>query len=354
MIKLLIVDDSAFMRMVIKKMVSVDANIKVVGEAKNGELAVKMAQELRPSIITMDVEMPVMDGVSAVGQIMDTMPCPIIMVSSLTTEGASATLDALAKGAVDVIAKSSSFVQLDIVKIEQELLSKIRHWTNGLFFLQRSQQLLQNRRHTSTSPSLQASPAPKVRKPTGVPDLIVIGVSTGGPKVIPELLKSIEKIRCPIVIAQHMPAFFTASFAEYLNSLGEFEAREGEDGMQLKPGCVVVAPGSQNSRVRRKLDGSLTLEVRAGPKSLLSPSVDILFYSAVEAAVNPVAVILTGMGQDGMEGCQRFAEKGFPVLVQEPSSCVVDGMTTSVIEAGAASEVKSILQIGNRLSSWAV
>ncbi len=347
MIKLLVVDDSAFMRMAIAKMLQNDPQIEVVGEANNGEVAVQMAERLRPNVITMDVEMPVVNGLQAVQRIMKSVPCPIIMVSSLTTKSAEVTIKALEMGAVDFIAKSSSFVQLDIVKIEKELQEKIYYWAKHPLH----QHLARTKRRPPLR-SIQPVSIQNKRKPAMAVDFVVIGVSTGGPRTILELLQCMGQLSCPVVIAQHMPKEFTPGFAEHLASATGLDVVEGYHGMALSPGQVVIAPGGVDSQVRRPFENHFALDVRKHDQSPIHPSADLLFQSSARICESPVAVVLTGMGDDGSKGAVDFAQRNYPVLVQEPETCVVDGMPGSAITAGVVSEVLEVSQIALQLKRW--
>ncbi|TAN48669.1 MAG: chemotaxis-specific protein-glutamate methyltransferase CheB [Methylococcaceae bacterium] len=342
MIKLLIVDDSAFIRIVIRKLIEQDPKIQLVGEARNGIEAVNMAEALRPDVITMDVTMPDMDGLTATREIMSRWPCPIIMLSSLTQEGAETTIEALAAGAVDFIPKNSAITSFDIVQVGQELLDKIRYWA-------------------STKKSRKHAPAPVAPKspqamaePQGEIGLVLLGVSTGGPAIIGNLLKQMGPLACPMVIAQHMPAVFTKSFAENLKRTTNLNVVEGEFGTMLQPGMVVVAPGGTDTLIREPFPGKLSISLKTKEEALIHPSVDVLFQSAMHLSVNPLAVVLTGMGRDGAQGALDLVKaKRCPVLAQEPATCVVDGMPRAVLENGAASESLTIEAIAARLAKWA-
>lgn len=344
--RVLIVDDSAFMRTAIRKMLQIDPDIEVVGEARNGQVALEMVEQLAPDVITMDVEMPEMDGLTATREIMRRTPTPIIMISSLTERGAATTLKALEYGAVDFISKQSSFVQLDIVQIGEELLGKVRHWARG-----------RGRRHAGAMPpatiSAAASAVLKKVVPQSPPRLIVIGVSTGGPAALPQMLAAMGRLTCPVVIAQHMPPLFTKSLAATLKGDSGLDVVEGEDAMPLLPGRIVIAPGGTDSVVREPLPGQLSLHHRLRPDLPIHPSVDLLFSSAAVLNGSIAAVVLTGMGCDGAKGARELAAKGAPVLVQEPTTCVVDGMPGATLAAGAASDVLSLADIGRRLKRWA-
>lgn len=350
MIKILITDDSGFMRIALRKMLEKEPDVKIVGEAANGAIAVKMAEELRPDIITMDLEMPEMNGFEAIQHIMQRFPTPIIVISSLTQAGVNETFRALELGAVDYISKSSSFVQLDIAHIEKELREKIRFWAKRsvpeVNYIRQDTPLVLH-----TMNQINPNTLRRVNAPNQV-DLVVVGVSTGGPRMLPEMLQHMGDLSCPVVIAQHMPAAFTASFAEHLQMQTGLKVVEGSHGMTLEPGVVVIAPGGTSSYLR--LSGNkFIIQVQQRIDAPVQPWVDLLFKSAIKVAKNPVAVILTGMGNDGTEGARDFAHKGLPVLVQEPSGCVVDGMPGSAIQAGVASEALSLERIGNKLARWA-
>lgn len=345
-IRLLVVDDSGFMRLAVRKMVADAPDIQVVAEARNGIAAVQMAQDLRPDVITMDIEMPDMDGMTATRAIMSQCPMPIIMLSSLTQQGAEATIEALSAGAVDFISKSSSFVQLDITQIDRELKEKIRYW---------------GRRPIIPLPGLRA-PAARAANAAALrscdrlarpPELVVIGVSTGGPRTLPGLLKVMGRLNCPVVVAQHMPSLFTSSFALHLRQDTGLDVREGATGLDLPPGSVTVLPGGQDGLIGRGIGGKHVLSIRSGDEAAIHPSADLLFESALRVADGAVAVLLTGMGSDGTRGARKFADRGLPVLVQEPGSCVVGGMPSSAIDAGAVSHILSIEDIARKLSEWA-
>ncbi|MBY0430738.1 MAG: response regulator, partial [Rhodospirillales bacterium] len=240
MIRVLVVDDSGFMRVAIRKMIETESDISVIGEARDGSAAIQLVKDLDPDIITMDVEMAGMDGITAARTIMQQCPRPIIMVSSITQTGASATVEALKAGAVDFISKSSSFVSLDIVKIEKELKEKIRVHARKAGVLGTRPAA---RPMAFATPSQNPVPRPAVlpaamtRTPS---DLVVIGVSTGGPRMLPDMLKAMGVPRQPVVVAQHMPPLFTKSFADHLTQDTGIPVFEGVDGCEAKPGTVLI------------------------------------------------------------------------------------------------------------------
>ena len=350
MIRLLISDDSAFMRIAIRKMVESHPDIQVVGEAKTGQMCVEMAKELRPDVITMDVEMPVMDGLEATRQIMAATPCPIIMLSSLTERNSVTTIRALELGAVDFIAKKSSFVQLDIVQIGADLVEKLRYWA-------KKKTRLSTMRGLGTASALPTSAAAPIRPPLRtVPNqqaagLVVLGISTGGPATLPHVLKSMGRLGCPMVVAQHMPPMFTSGFAAHLRSETGLDVVESTEQMELKPGMIVIAKGGTDVVIREPFPGKLMLYQKTDPNANIHPNADVLFRSAAATSCPVVAVVMTGMGSDGMLGAKDLvARKNAHVLAQDPDSCIVDGMPASTINAGLATAVLSPKDIGLRLS----
>ena len=350
MIKLLISDDSAFMRIAIRKMVEGHPDIQVVGEARTGLMCVEMAEQLKPDVITMDVEMPVMDGLEATRQIMTRCPCPIIMLSSLTERNSVTTIKALQLGAVDFIAKKSSFVQLDIVKIGDELVDKLRFWAK-----KRSRFAIGGLKPAASStPDITQPVYQRKTENQGVPGLIVLGISTGGPATLPVMLKSMGKLKCPLVVAQHMPPMFTSGFATHLRTETGLDVVESSDGMEAKPGMVIIIKGGTDIVIREPFPGRIMLYERTQADAPIHPNADVLFRSAASVSCATVAVVMTGMGSDGMKGAQELvARKGSAVLAQTPDSCIVDGMPSSVIEAGLATAVLAPAALGTRLARMA-
>jgi two-component system chemotaxis response regulator CheB len=350
MIRLLISDDSAFMRIAIRKMVESDPEIEVVGEAKTGQMCLEMAQTLRPDVITMDVEMPVMDGLEATRQIMATCPCPIIMLSSLTERNSVTTIRALELGAVDFIAKKSSFVQLDIVQIGQELIEKLRYWSRQRNRVGRLSTL--GKSATAAVPAAPpAGAALRSATAQAAPGLVVLGISTGGPATLPHVLKAMGRLPCPMVVAQNMPPMFTSGFATHLRNETGLNVVESTEAMELKPGMVVIVKGGTDVVVREPFPGKLMLYEKTDPQANIHPNANVLFRSAASASTPVVAVIMTGMGSDGMQGAKELVtRKNSAVLVQEPQTCIVDGMPSSAINAGLASAVLAPKELGLRLS----
>lgn len=337
-VTVLVVDDSGFMRMALRKMLERDNGIRVVGEATTGEEAVRLARVQRPDVVTMDVEMPGGGGIEATRLIMEQCPTSIIMVSSLTKAAAATTLKALACGAVDYIPKASSFVDLDIVAIEKELCRKIHYWA-------------ERRPLQKTLPVNKGGrpPALSGMQLRGAPDLLLIGASTGGPKILPQLFRDLPRLSCPVVIALHMPPVYTQSFAEHLAADSGHDVIEGSDGLLLKAGQVVVAPGGTDAHVQQS-GRAYCLRICRDEQYGIHPSVDALFSSAAQHARNPLAVVLTGMGEDGLHGGRELFKRELPLLAQSEESCLVYGMPRAVAEAGIASEVLGIAGMAQRIS----
>ncbi|PWC87816.1 regulator [Azospirillum sp. TSH100] len=347
-IRLLVVDDSNFVRIALRKMLEPAADIEIVGEARNGAEALRLSRKLKPHVVAMDLNMPIMDGIESVQAIAAEKGPPCIMVSNETSEGAAATIRALETGAVDFVCKNSSFITFDMASIERQLTEKVRHWG-------RWRMALTGERAVDPVPAAAPMPDPLPPPRSTLrgqrPDLVVIGVSTGGPVALVELLGTLGPLPCPLVVAQHMPASFTAGFAASLARSLNRLVGEGADGEMLDPAAVAILRGGSDWTVRRSASGRFTLHAADPAGAIYHPSADRLFRSAAETAESPVAVILTGMGDDGSAGSAAFAERRFPVLVQDPTTCAVDGMPRAAIRAGTATEVLPVASIARKLNA---
>ena len=345
MIKVLVVDDSGFMRMVLRKMLREHQDIEVIAEAANGREALKLAAEHEPDLITMDVEMPGLDGLETTRLLMERNPTPIIMVSALTKDAADTTIDALAAGAVDFVPKSSAAIELDVIAIQKALQEKIVYWAKHKKDCRRPQE----------DERAEVTPLAGVRRPSErrEVDLIIIGASTGGPRMLPELLRAMGKAPCPVVAAVHMPELYCKSFVEHLRDNTGLDVRLGSHMMPLEPGQVVIPCGGTDSTIQRALSNEYRLKVGPKTDTPLHPSIDVLLASAARNARAPVGVIMTGMGQDGLEGAREMARRDFPVLTQSKETCVVYGMPKAVVDAGLSSQALSVEGLARTLSSWA-
>lgn len=369
-VKVLVVDDSGFFRRRVSEILSADPNIQVVGTATNGKEAIDQALALKPDVITMDYEMPMMDGITAVRHIMQRCPTPVLMFSSLTHEGARVTLDALDAGAVDFLPKNFEDISRNPEKVKQLLCEKI-------LSISRS-----NRRaNTYSAPAPVAAPAPTpapssvssygssapVRPaPAPIParthapasssptpkrkayKLVAIGTSTGGPVALQRVLTQLPaNFPAPIVLIQHMPAAFTKAFAERLDKLCRISVKEAEDGDILRPGLALLAPGGKQMMI----DGRGAVKILPGDERLnYKPCVDITFGSAAKTYGDKVlAVVLTGMGADGREGARLLKQGGSAIWAQDEASCVIYGMPMAIVKAELADAVYGLDDIGKHL-----
>ncbi len=340
--RVLVVDDSAFMRRAVHTMVNSEPGLEVIATARNGKEGLELAGKLRPDVITLDIEMPEMDGLTALRRIMRECPTNVIMVSSLTTEGSVASLQALRLGAADVIAKDHSQVSLTVTNMRDELVRKIR--------------AIGARKHHH-KPDRKPTPAkPHARIPSLEGkrlDLIAIGSSTGGPPVLETIFAAIPPgFDTPIVVAQHMPELFTRSMAARLNDVCCLEVRHAEDGMTVERGCAYIAPGGQHTHVRKTRLAHWRLDVNDEPAdAVYRPSVDALLGSAAEAVgARALGIVLTGIGDDGCAGARELHGKGGVVLAQSQETCVVYGMPKAVTEAGVTQANLSPDELGGALA----
>lgn len=335
-IRVMIVEDSAFMRQFIANIISTDPGMEVVGAAKNGLEGVEKSRELKPDVITMDVEMPVMDGLSAVRKIMASNPTPIIMLSSVTTDGAEATLKALEYGAVDFLTKPSGSISLDLNKQKDEIIQKIRVASKA-----RVRPLLPE--ISKKPPAMQAKPVGQPRK---LQKIIAIGTSTGGPKALQEVVPLLARsIPAGVLIVQHMPKGFTKSLAHRLDQLSHIAVREAQDGDELVAGLALIAPGDYHM-VAQEAGGKVTVRLNQNP--LVSghrPSVDTMFTSVANLSIDKIGVILTGMGGDGSDGMVLIKENNGKTIAQNEESCIVFGMPKVAIEKKAVDKVVPLNQI---------
>lgn len=352
MINVVVVDDSAFMRKALSSMLEKDPEIRVVATARDGEEGLEMIRQHNPDVVTLDIEMPRMDGLTALRRIMMEMPRPVLMVSSLTTEGAEATLKALELGAVDFIPKQLSKVSLDIVRIEADLRDKVKEISRRRML--RSPRPMRPAVSTPTVSSFSASrpadteaparPAPVVRSGRPTRDIVAIGVSTGGPPAVQKVLSKLPAdFPASILIAQHMPAAFTGPFAKRLDGVCNITVKEAAPGDKLRPGMAFVAPGGMHIRLDPK-GGLSELFVTSEPAdALYKPSANVLMESVgICAGRRALGVILTGMGSDGMEGMKVLKQKGGRSIAQSDATCVVYGMPKAIVDAGLADEIVDI------------
>lgn len=344
-IQVLVVDDSSFMRKSLSTMLTSDPRITVAGMARNGEEAIQQVRTLKPDVVTMDVEMPGMNGIEAVRRIMAEHPVPIVMVSSLTTEGAGDTFQALEFGAVDYIPKQLDGVATNIVAIERELIAKIvaASQATGKLAIRRSSGPMA----PIVKPAGGALSAHSVSVTRGN-RIVAIGCSTGGPQALMEMLPNLPAdFPAAIVIVQHMPKTFTKPFAERMNQICPLEVKEAVDGEEVRAGLVLIAPGGLQFRVRKKTITTNIVSLSPNyEKHLHAPAADIMLQSvAALYGERGIGIILTGMGHDGLEGMKAMKASKGRTIVQDEKSCIVYGMPKAVVEAGCADKVVALPQI---------
>ncbi len=350
-IRVLVVDDSAFMRKAIENMLSGEQDIEIAGFGTNGEEAVELTAKLKPDVVTLDIEMPKMDGLTALEKIMRFTPTPVIMVSSLTQEGADTTLRALDAGAVDFIPKEKSYGSIGILKISNELKSKVRRFAGDKTILRRL------RPASVAAPVIKPAPAPVTARPasravSAGKKLVALGTSTGGPQSLQRVIPLLPAdLGVPVLIVQHMPASFTASLASRLNSLSKLTVVEAQGGEQVQPNHVYIAKGGKQMVVRRTPSGGVIDLKQEDPNLLHNPSVDVMVNSVAEHYGKDVlGVIMTGMGNDGTKGLTALKSRGGYIIAQDEASCIVYGMPRAVVEAGIADEIVPLDDIAARIT----
>lgn len=335
-IRVLIVDDAVVIRRLVGDVLASDAEIEVVGTAANGRIALQKITQCNPDVITMDVEMPEMNGIETVRELRKTWPkLPVIMFSTLTERGGVATLDALSAGASDYVTKPANVgsVTAGLDAVRRDLIPKIKALAGRAYAPTRTPA-------TSAPPAASVLPRPSVEAatPSQQLDVVAIGVSTGGPNALAELLPALPgDLRVPIVLVQHMPPMFTKLLADRLNAQCTLTVVEATAGMRLQPGTVYIAPGDFHLTVEPRGGAVYTALNQAPPENSCRPAVDVLFRSVVtHYGPRALGVILTGMGQDGLRGCEGLREAGGRVIVQDEASSVVWGMPGFVARAGLA------------------
>lgn len=365
--KVLVVDDSAFMRKLITDILNSHPEIEVVGIARNGKDAIEKVKTLSPDVVTMDIEMPVMDGLEALKEIMDKHPVPVVMLSSTTKEGAENTILAMEYGAVDFVAKPGGAISLNLHDVKEEIIEKVYAASEvqitklkRIMPKTRRNQTLTSARKTiqyrdenmvtelsARKENLKGARFKKFSKKAKT--IVMIGTSTGGPRALQEVLTQLPgDIPAPILIVQHMPPGFTKSLANRLDGLCTIKVKEAENGDLLKNGTAYIAPGGKHLKVKKLGTSYIAkLDDVESPRLGHRPSVDVLFESASElSSVNYLTVIMTGMGNDGKDGIKRLNEKCETiVIVESPETSVVYGMPRAVIDAGLADEIENLTDI---------
>jgi len=345
-IRVLVVDDSALVRRLITTSLTLDTEIEVAGVAVNGREAVELVETLKPDAVTLDIEMPILDGLGALAEIRRRNPkLPVIMFSTLTEKGATKTLEALSLGASDFVTKPSNTTSMaeSMESVREQLIPKLKALVGA-------RRIVGPGREKPTAP-----PAPvRLAAPTSAkPEVLLVGCSTGGPDALSRVLEGLPgSLPVPVLVVQHMPPLFTTMFAQRLDRVSALTVREALEDDVPRAGEVLVAPGGFHLRVKRSA-GVVRTHLDEGPQeNFCRPAVDALFRSAAEAYGGAsTALILTGMGSDGLIGCRLLAEAGARIVVQDEASSVVWGMPGAVATAGLAHDVLALDDIAGKLTA---
>ena len=387
MIRVLIADDSAFMRKVLSDLFNGQSDFQVAGTAVNGVDTIEKVKKLKPDLLTLDVQMPVMDGLEALAVIMEDCPLPVVMVSSMTQAGTDATIRALALGAVDFVSKAGGPIS-KIDTIANEILEKCREAaqahaskirispadskpliftpkkepdppaTRRIEFKRRNTGFVPGQKPaitkipTATTPVTPVKPTPNLTSNSlSNKKLVAIGTSTGGPQALQTVITRLPgNLPCGVVVVQHMPAGFTKSLADRLNSISEIGVKEAENDEVIKAGQVYIAPGNFHMRVAPAAGGARKIVLsQEPPVGNHRPAVNVMFDSVANIGKDLVSVIMTGMGCDGCEGMKKIKANGGYSIAQDESSCVVYGMPKAVVDAGLADEIKPLTKIAEAI-----
>jgi two-component system, chemotaxis family, protein-glutamate methylesterase/glutaminase len=345
--RVLIVDDSAFMRKVLESIFNADDQLQVAGHAKDGREAVALAESLKPDVITMDINMPHMDGLQATAQIMTTNPRPIVIVSSESREGAASTLKALELGAIEFVAKPSSGIDLDMQSVKEDLLRKVR-MAAKVRVVRTASRLASTVQKSNGAAQTSAPPPPVASRPAAGSGLdqrfpvVVLAASTGGPATVMRLAPGFTRdFPAAVILVQHMPASFTTQYAAQLAEFTGIRVKEAEPNESLQPGTLYICPGGQHLRITPS--GRVQLDGTSGRINGYLPNIDATMESvAAFAGAMSIGAILTGMGNDGASGAKAIKAAGGLVLAQDEATSVIFGMPAEAIKTGAVHEVLGI------------
>ena len=345
-VRVLIVDDSAFMRKVLEAILTSDPQLQVIGHAKDGREAVALNESLKPDVISMDINMPHMDGLQATAQIMTTNPRPIVIVSSESREGASGTLKALELGAIEFVAKPNSAIDLDMQSIREDLLRKVKMAAKVRVVRTASRLVAAVQGSAQNSPAAISRPAPVSERSVAVADqrfpVVVLAASTGGPATVMRLAPGFTKeFPAAVILVQHMPAAFTTQFAAQLAEFTEIRVKEAESGDTLQPGNLYICPGSQHLSVNPL--GKIKLDGATGRIAGYLPNIDVTMESvAAYGGALAIGVVLTGMGNDGAQGAKAIKKAGGYVIAQDEATSVIFGMPAEAIKLQVVDQVLGI------------
>ncbi|HFQ80687.1 MAG TPA: chemotaxis-specific protein-glutamate methyltransferase CheB [Desulfobacterales bacterium] len=340
MINVLICDDSALMRRSLKKIIESDRRLKVIGTARDGEDAVLKARELRPDVVTMDINMPLLDGISAMQHIVDEEIAPVLMVSSLTQEGAEATFESLALGAFDYIAKPGGTVSVNMEESAREIIAKIKAAADSKSVSKMRRSGRRKGASAVRTPRKSVAPRRRVRA-TADGMAVTIGISTGGPKTIFDVLPLIPAdLPVPVFLVQHMPVGFTSSFAQRIDAASPMTCVEAAAGMHIEPGTIYLARAGRHLTLFRKSSGDIVIRTPARPEHQFMPSVNVMMESVLAAyGDGTVGVLMTGMGDDGADMMVKITEAGGQTIAESEETAIVFGMPNEAILRGGANVV---------------
>jgi two-component system chemotaxis response regulator CheB len=343
--RVLIVDDSAFMRKVLETIFNADDQLQVIGHAKDGREAVSLAESLKPDVITMDINMPHVDGLQATAEIMTTNPRPIVIVSSESREGAASTLRALELGAIEFVAKPSSGIDLDMQSVKEDLLRKVR-MAAKVRVVRTASRIASTIQNAAGKPVAQIAPVQNRLAPSSGLDqrfpVVVLAASTGGPATVMRLAQGFTRdFPAAVILVQHMPAAFTTQYAAQLAEFTGIRVKEAEANESLLPGTFYICPGGQHMRVTPT--GRIQLDGTSGRINGYLPNIDATMETvAAYAGAMSIGAVLTGMGNDGANGAKAIKSAGGLVLAQDEATCVIFGMPAEAIKAGAVDQVLGI------------
>ena len=344
MIKVLVVDDSALIRKIVIDILEEDEEIKVVGTARNGKDAIEKISLLKPDVITLDIEMPIMDGISALKEIVRNHKIPVVMLSSLTVKGADLTLKALDIGAVDFVTKPKNIFSIGSISEKNKLIRKVK--IASKIRIDEKQKIFEQIKLFEEDESKR-----KYNNDNPYDNIIAIATSTGGPKALQEVIPKLPyNINGTIVVVQHMPAGFTKSLAIRLNSISRIKVKEGEDNEKLKKGYCYIAPGDFHMNIYQQGNEFFIKLNKEEPISGLRPSADILMNSVSKLnGINKIGIVLTGMGSDGSKGISQIKNKGGYTMAQDEKTSIVFGMPRSAIDTGNIDLVLPLDKFGNEI-----
>ncbi|MDT7907790.1 MAG: chemotaxis response regulator protein-glutamate methylesterase [Candidatus Calescibacterium sp.] len=346
-VRVLIVDDSAFIRKALADILRKDSDIQVVGEAKDGDEAIEKFKELRPDVITLDYEMPKKNGIEVIREIMKIKPTPIVMISSYTKEGALITLKCLEEGAIDFISKDIEKGTLEVIRKGKEIIEKVKNAAKARIQVRAKLEPKEVEYIRPRTEDIRLRPEKKIEEKRvydkTLKKLIVIGASTGGPNTVIDILSTLPPLPAAILVVIHMPPIFTEIYAQRLAERTGFPAKEAQDGDKLEAGKIFVAPGGKHIKVMK---GGIIKIINELPDAIYKPSIDLAIESAAEVfRQDTIAVILTGMGNDGAKGIRKVKEFGGKVIAESEKSAIVFGMPRAAAETGLVDYIEDAHRI---------